>query len=144
MSSCPASAGPLLPDTGASTNMMSGRSSPIRLPISAVSARPIVPICAHTASWASALATPLSKITEVTTSAVGSIVITTCASRTASAGDAATSAPASDSGAVAVVERSQIVVRSPAETRLRAIAEPMMPVPSTATRTFSPGVCVAI
>ena len=144
MSSWPASAGPLLPDTGASTNMTSGRSSPSRLPISVVSARPIVPICAHTAPAGSASATPLSKITEVTTSAVGSIVITTCASWTASAGDAATSAPASDSGAVAVDERSQTVVRSPAETRLRAIAEPMMPVPSTATRTFSPGVSVAI
>ena len=109
-----------------------------------VSARPIVPICAHAAPAGSASATPLSKITEVTTSAVGSIVITTCASWTASAGDAATSAPASDSGAVAVDERSQIVVRNPAETRLRAIAEPMMPVPSTATRTFSPGVSAAI
>ena len=51
---------------------------------------------------------------------------------------AATTAPASDSGAVAAGDRSQTVVGSPAATRLRAIAEPMMPVPSTATRTFSP------
>jgi hypothetical protein len=79
----------------------------------------------------------------LTTSAVGSIVITTCASPTASAADAAASAPASDSRAVAVGDRSQTVVRSPAETRRRAIAEPMMPVPSTATRTFSPRVSAA-
>jgi hypothetical protein len=102
-----------------------------------------VPICAHTAPSASACATPPAKITELTTPAVGSIVITTCASWTASTGDAATSAPASDSGAVAVGDRSQTVVRSPAETRLRAIAEPMMPVPSTATRTFSLRLSVA-
>ncbi len=54
--------------------------------------------------------------------------------RTTAAGDADTSAPAPDSGAVAVGDRSQTVVRSPAETRLRANAEPMMPVPSAATR----------
>ena len=42
----------------------------------------------------------------------------------------------SASGAVAPGERSHTVVGSPAAARLRAIAEPMMPVPSTATRTF--------
>ena len=104
----------------------------------------MVPICAHTAPWASALATPPSKITEVTTAAVGSMVITTCASRTASTGEAATSAPSFNSGAVAAGDRSQTVVRSPAETRLRAIAEPMMPVPRTVTRTSSSRPCVAV
>jgi hypothetical protein len=102
-----------------------------------------VPICAQAAPLGSASATPLSKITELTTPAVGSIVITTCASWTASAGDAATRAQAPANGAVAAGERSQTVVGSPAETRLRAIAEPMIPVPSTATRTFSPALSVA-
>jgi len=70
---------------------------------------------------------------ERTTSAVGSIVITTCASRTASSGEAAEITPASASAATADRDRSQATVRIPAAARLRAIAEPMIPVPSTAT-----------
>jgi hypothetical protein len=123
----------LLPDTGASTNMTSGLSWPSLLAISMVSVTPIVPICAHTAPGANASATPPSKTTEVTTPAVGSIVITTRASLTASAADAATRAPAPASGAVADADRSHTVVSSPAAIRLRAIADPMIPVPSTAT-----------
>jgi hypothetical protein len=79
-------------------------------------------------------------MTEFTTSAVGSMVITTCASLTASPGDAAGRASAPESAAVADDDRSQTVVRSPAATRLRAIAAPMMPVPSTATS--KPWFCV--
>ena len=54
-------------------------------------------------------ATPPSKITELTTSAVGSIVITTPASRTASRADAAATAPASAERAVAETDRSHTV-----------------------------------
>ena len=61
-------------------------------------------------------------------------MITTLAPATASAADGATRAPASASGAVADADRSQTVVASPAAIRFLAIAEPMMPVPSTATR----------
>ena len=111
---------------------------------SALAASPIVPICAHAAPPANAPDTSSSKITEVTTSGVGSMVMTTPASRTASAGVAATSAPASASGAVAEADRSHTVVRSPARSRLRAIAEPMMPVPSTAVRVPSPRSSVAL
>ena len=100
---------------------------------SAVPATPMVPICAKTAPWAKAPLTPSSKRAALTISAVGSIVITTRASRTASATDPATDAPAFKSGSVADFERSQTVVASPAATRLRAIAEPMMPLPITAT-----------
>ncbi len=60
-------------------------------------------------------------------------MITTSAPSTASAADAATTAPAAASVSVASGDRSHTVVRSPAASRLRAIAEPMMPVPSTAT-----------
>src|ERR1700735_2679833 len=60
------------------------------------------------------------------------MVITTLASLTASEGEAATAAPASASGAVASGDRSHTVVLSPAATRLRDIAEPMMPGPRTA------------
>ena len=61
------------------------------------------------------------------------MVITTPASRTASRADAATTAPASASGAVADDDRSHTRVFRPAATRLRAIADPMMPAPITAT-----------
>ena len=61
------------------------------------------------------------------------MVMTTWAPSTASAADAATRAPACFSGSVASRDRSHTVVRSPAPMRLRAIAEPMMPVPSTVT-----------
>lgn len=66
------------------------------------------------------------------------MVITTRAFRTASRGDTAASAPASASEATADADRSHTVVLSPAATRLRAIAEPMIPVPSTATASPCP------
>ena len=69
------------------------------------------------------------------------MVITTRASLTAAVGDVAAVAPACASGAVASGDRSHTVVLSPAASRLRAIAEPMMPVPSTATPARSGGAC---
>ena len=84
-------------------------------------------------------------MTDSTASAVGSIVITTPASRTASRADAATTAPASASGPVADGDRSHTRVFRPAATRLRVIADPMMPAPITATAAraslpFVPGI----
>ncbi|HEY2078323.1 MAG TPA: hypothetical protein VGH53_18485 [Streptosporangiaceae bacterium] len=137
MSSWPCSAGPLLPDTGASTNDTSGRTLRSRSATSMVAGTPIVPICAHTAPLANAVAGPLN-MTDDTASAVGSIVITTSAPLTASADDSATRAPAPAGPAVAAADWSQTVVASPAPTRFLAIAEPMMPVPSTATCSRSP------
>ncbi len=133
MSSWPVSAGPLLPDTGASTNSTSGRILASRAPASIVASTPIVPICTQTAPSVNPSTTPPLRTTESTTAAVGSMVITTLASRTASRADGAASAPASVSGAVACGDRSHTVVRIPAPTSLRAIADPIMPIPSTAT-----------
>jgi len=98
-----------------------------------VASTPIVPICAHTQPSANAPATPPSKMTDSTASAVGSIVITTPASRTASRAGAATTAPASAKEPVADDDRSHTCVVRPAAIRLRAIADPMMPAPITAT-----------
>jgi hypothetical protein len=123
----------LLPDTGASTNMTPGRCAASRSLIRRIASTPIVPICAHTHPAANAPATPPSKMTDSTAPAVGSIVITTPASRTASRADAATAAPASASGPVADAALSHTRVVRPAATRLRAIADPMIPAPITAT-----------
>ena len=71
----------MLPDTGASTNITSGRIRPSVSLIRVVSVTPIVPICAHTAPGANASAAPPMKMTECAASAVGSMVITTLASR---------------------------------------------------------------
>jgi hypothetical protein len=98
-----------------------------------VASTPIVPICAHTDLSANAPATPPSKITDSTASAVGSIVITTSAFRAASLADGAATAPAAASEAVAVADLSQTRVFMPAATRFRVIADPMIPAPSTAT-----------
>jgi hypothetical protein len=66
------------------------------------------------------------------------MVMTTLAPATASAGVSATRAPASARAAVGAVDRSHTVVGSPAARRFLAIADPMMPVPSTATRESVP------
>src|ERR1700684_4485215 len=99
MSSWPASAGPLLPDTGASTNVTSGRTRPSRAASPAVALTPSVPIGTHTAPGANGGGPP-ANITDSTTSASGSMVITTWASLIASDAEAATTAPAAASGAV--------------------------------------------
>src|SRR3984885_316901 len=109
MSSWPASAGPLLPDTGASTNVTSGRTRPSRAASPAVALTPIVPICAHAAPGANGGGAP-ANITDSTMSASGSMVITTWASLIASGAEAATTAPAPASGAVAAAGRSHTVV----------------------------------
>src|SRR5215469_9016654 len=131
--SWPASAGPLVPETGASTNITSGRTLLTCSARLSVAVTPIVPICAHAAPWLNASTTWPSTITVVTTSAVGSIVMTTSASRTASVGEGAASAPAAARAAATGADLSHTAVRNPALRRFRAIAEPMMPVPSTAT-----------
>ena len=77
MSSWPCSAGPLLPETGASTNVTPGRAAASRSLKPRVASTPIVPICAHTLPSANAAATSASKMTDSTAAAVGSIVITT-------------------------------------------------------------------
>ena len=100
-------------------------------------ATPIVPICAHTQPFANSSATLPSKITELTASAVGNMVITTCAARTASWGDTAATAPASARGATAELKPSHTLTGKPAASNLRAIADPIIPAPSTATATWS-------
>ena len=104
-----------------------------RLARPVVAVTPMVPICAHTAPGANG-GRPPANSTDSTASASGSMVITTRASRIASGTEAAGTAPTAASGVVASGDRSHTVVGSPAATRLRAMAEPMMPVPSTATR----------
>ena len=146
-SSWPCSAGPLLPETGASTNVTSGRATASRSRKSRVAWTPIVPICAHTLPSANAATTPPSKMTDSTAAAVGSMVITTSASRTASGADAAAPAPAPARAATAPGDPSQTRVSRPATARFLAIADPMMPAPITATTVraalpFTPAITV--
>ena len=84
MSSSPASARALLPETGASTNSTSSRSLPSRVPNSVAAETPIVPSAPTWHRGPKACATPAVKITDSTTTAVGSMVITTRAPLTAS------------------------------------------------------------
>ena len=85
------------------------------------------------ATRANASVTPPSKTTELTTSAVESIVTTTVALSTASGAERAANGARLDKGAVADADRSHTVTASPADSSLCAIAEPMIPAPSTAT-----------
>ncbi len=128
--SWPDSAGSRLPDTGASTN-----ATPAALANAAnswIPVRPTVPICTHTDP---AEKLPIALVmTEVVAAASGSMVITTEAPLTASSALAATCAPLARSGSARPGVRFQTVTSRPAASRERAIAEPMMPVPSTATR----------
>jgi hypothetical protein len=133
ISSLAASAGPFVPETGASTNSTSGRILCTCIARLSVATTPIVPICAQTAPWASASRTPPSSMTELTMSAVGSIVMTTFASRTESGAEVTVCTPASARREAADVDLSHAIVRNPDLTRFRAIAPPMMPVPITAT-----------
>jgi hypothetical protein len=72
-------------------------------------------------------------MTDSTAAAVGSMVITTAAPRTASGADAAATAPAPTRAAVAAGDLSQTRVSRPAAARFLAIADPMMSAPITAT-----------
>ena len=121
----------LLPETGASTNVTPGRAAASRSRKPRVASTPIVPICAHTLPSASAAATPPSKMTDSTAAAVGSMVMTTSAPRTASGADTAAVAPASARAAAGDLSHTR--VSRPAAVMFRAIADPMMPAPITAT-----------
>ncbi len=138
MSNSPFSAGPLLPDTGASTKCTSGRCPPSLATAPVVASAPMVPICAQTAPGENEPATPPSKTTEVITSAVGSIVITTSAFCSRFRRRVGHQRADLTQGCRADGERSHTVVTRPAATSRPAIAEPMMPVPSTATRRSRP------
>ena len=83
MSSWPASAGPRVPETGASTNRTSGRMPAAVAASCCVACTPMVPIWAQIASGASAWSMPWPTATEVAAAASDSIVITTSACATA-------------------------------------------------------------
>src|SRR5580704_8262756 len=132
--SWPASAGPRVPDTGASTNSTSGRLLLAVAASSSVARGPMVPICTHAAPGRSAASTPLPSVTAETVPASGSIVMTTSAPAAAAAGCRCAEAPSSVSGVVRPGVRFQTSTCRPALSRLRVIAAPIVPVPSTATR----------
>jgi len=75
-----------------------------------------------------------SAITSATELPSHSIVITASASATASAAVPATCAPSAAKAAARPGCRFHTVTSRPDRSRLRAMPEPMMPVPSTATR----------
>src|SRR5215218_5658038 len=81
-----------------------------------------------------------SAATASTASASNNIVSTTSASRTAAAGSDAASAPASASGFVFSALRFHTVTRIPDRSSERAMAAPIVPVPSTATCSASAAV----
>ena len=77
MNSSPASAGPRVPDTGASTNITSGRCAATTPASSSVAATPMVPICAQTAPGAIAASMPASSAADRVAAAPDRIVMTT-------------------------------------------------------------------
>src|SRR4051794_31108147 len=91
---------------------------------------PTVDICAHTVPPARSRPS----MTSCTASPLASMVTTTSASRTASAGASQTSMPAPASGSAFSRERFQARTSCPAAAMLRAMGAPMIPVPRTATR----------
>src|SRR4051794_15160108 len=135
------SAGPLLPETGASTKETSGRRSATRSAKRSVAARPMVPICTNVAPDATDCSVFWWSSTDVTASASGSMVMTASASATASFGLEATVAPAAAAATVLAAVRSHAVVARPFRQRLMAKADPMVPVPRTVTLSGRP--CVS-
>jgi len=132
--SFPSSAGWRVPSTGAST---------YRAPCAAARAGSRSP-ASRTLTvlvWAhrtpSGAAGSAAAITSATESPSHSIVTTTSAPATASAAVPATCAPSAASGAARPGVRSHTVTSRPARSILRAIAAPMVPVPSTATRSIA-------
>ena len=99
--SLPCAAGSLLPDTGASRSVTSGRWSSTRAATRSIPATPIVLICAQIAPGASAASMPWSRAIEMTASASVTMVMTIAALRAASAAVSATSAPSSARSRVA-------------------------------------------
>ena len=98
-----------------------------------VAASPIVPIWAQTAPGARPASMPWSTATSRTASPSVTIVMATSAEPTASAGLAAATAPSSVRADTAEGVRFHTTVVKPARSRLVAKAEPIVPVPSTAT-----------
>ena len=131
--SSPCAAGSLLPETGASTSVMSGRSCSTSAATRSMPATPIVLICTQIDPGASAASIPSSRAVAMTASASGTMVTTIAARRAASAALAATSAPCSARSRVASGARSQTTVGIPARNALPAIPCPIVPTPITAT-----------
>ncbi len=117
-----------MPSTGASTKRTPAAAA--RPANSRAPATPTVEHCNQTAPGR--IAGSASAITARTASASNSMVSTTSASATAAAAVRATSATPSNAAARAA-ERFQTVVARPAPATRRAMAEPMIPSPSTAT-----------
>jgi len=123
----------LLPDTGASSSVTSGRPAAAMAATRSMPATPMVLICTQTAPGASAASMPWPRAIETTASVSVTIVTTTAACRAASAALAATSAPSPARSWVACGRRFQTIVGMPARNALVAIPWPVAPTPSTAT-----------
>src|SRR5450830_934161 len=126
----PVSAGPRVPSIIASTvatpwvaASWATRSAP---------SSPMVAACTQTAS--ARIAPTACSATESTAAASKRVVITTSASRTASATDVATTAPDATSGCARSMLRFHTVTGKPARRSDRATPAPMIPVPRTAIR----------
>src|SRR6266566_5002671 len=121
----------LVPAPGASTNPTPywRASTAMR----SVSFTPMVLDCTHSAPSPSAASAPEGPATAASTApASASMVSRIPAPAAASAGEAATVAPRSASGAALAEVRFHARTSKPASRRLRPIAEPMIPVPSSA------------
>src|SRR5436190_2345272 len=130
--SWPCSAGTLLPETGASRSVTSGRSASTMAATRSIPSTPIVLICTQIVPGASAASMPWSRAIEMTASASVTIVTTISARRAASAAVSATSAPSSARSRVARGSRFQTIVGMPARSALVAIPCPIAPIPRNA------------
>lgn len=131
--SFPCSAGPFVPSIIASTRVTPD-SSASRTTVS-VPEVPIVDACTHTASRGAAL--PAARSTSTTASVSKSVSNTTSASATALGASCATVAPSDASGAARSALRFHTVTSWPSRRSDRATPAPIVPVPSTVTRTSS-------
>ena len=130
MVSCPAWAGPWLPETGASTKV-----TPCRAAVAAsraVQSMPMVAICTQISPGPPARnpSGPVAACSVADPSA--SMVMTIPAPLTASAGLPATTAPSLARGAARLAVRFQARTAKPPRARLAAIGAPMRPVPRKA------------
>src|ERR1700761_4263360 len=130
----PASAGPFVPTTGASTtSTFNGSAS------AAMRRIPAGPTVADCSQMAPAFACGRkSRAAAVTASSSKDIVIMTSASATASAAVPATMAPSEPRAAALLEVRFQTVTSKPSRSRVRAIPAPIVPVPRTATCISTP------
>ena len=131
MVSCPARAGPSLPETGASTNTTPAAAA--RPASRAVHSIPTVAICTQIVPGlaVSRPSGPLAACSVAGPSA--SMVMTTAASQTACAGLQATTAPSASRASARLTVRFQTRRSKPARARLAAIGPPIRPVPRRAT-----------